>query len=50
VVVTGHDAAALAVLEKEDLNGEEFVRNGAERAPLAAGYSLAYAISRAPPR
>jgi hypothetical protein len=50
VVVTGHDAAAIAALEKEDLNGGEFVRNGAERAPLAAGYSLAYAISREPPR
>ena len=51
VVVTGHDAAALAALAKEDLSGEEFVRNGAERAPLAAGcYSLAYAISREPPR
>jgi hypothetical protein len=50
VVVSGYDAAALAVLEKEVLNGEEFVRNGAERAPLTAGYSLAYAISRQPPR
>jgi len=48
VVVSGYDVAALAVLEKEDLNGEEFMRNGAERAPLAAGYSLAYAISREP--
>ena len=50
VVVTGYDAAALAVLEKEDLNGDEFVRNGAERAPLTAGYGLGYAISRQPPR
>src|SRR4029077_11574700 len=50
VVVTGYDASALAALEKQDLNGDEFLRNGAERAPLAAGYSLAYAISRQPPR
>jgi hypothetical protein len=48
VLVTGYDAGAVARLAQEDLAAERFLANGAEQAPLAAAYRLAYALSREP--
>lgn len=44
VLVTGYDAGSLARLVQEDLAAQHFLANGAEQAPLAGGYRLAYSL------